>query len=389
MSYVKRTRRGFTLIELMIVIAILAFVTVVGIHSYGNIKEIQAKKVNLANLKRTFHSLVTYEELCKEQGVSAYFAGFDSLIDAESGGKWLGAAGTFSWGESYTSSNVYDDQGRQQFDANGNPLTSVTEDSFSSRDSRTVHNGFGIYDGSWKVLMATYNAQGEGAGSVPGLEAAREANKGTRETGLYKHLGIYYLTSSDVSLLKAAGVSYYFLHNPSTAQAYGSSRGGYCSAVVNENGINLSQDGLKIMGGGPGHRPDMSAFYPVYLTEGSPVAVIQPGSTIYDDLGYSLAYTNATFQASTASQALSSTKLICFGIGKNANCVRNQFGLGEAPYNPYYDKRNYRQYVAVFVLKAGGQGVVSACRLAGVIDCAGNTYRAAEYGLNWSTALGN
>ena len=380
---------GFTLIELIIVIAILAFVTVVGIHSYGNIKEIQAKKVNLANIKRTYHSLMTYQELCKEQGVSSFFAGFDSLIDAQSTGRWLGSAGTFSWGESYTMSNVYDDQGNQQYDSEGNPLTSVTENSFSGRDSRTVRNGFGIYDGSWKVLSATFNKDGEGTGAVPGLLEAQEENKGTRETGLYKQLGIYYLTESDVALLKNAGVSYYYLHNPSTAQAYGASRGGYCSAVTEQNGISVSEDGLKIMGGGPGLRPDMSAFYPVYLKAGSPVAVIQPGSTIYDDLGYSLGYTNATFQASTASKALSSTKLICFGIGKNAECVRSQFGLGEAPYNPYYDKRHYRQYVAVFVLKAGGQGVVSACRLAGVIDCAGNTYRAAEYAVNWSTTLGN
>lgn len=382
-------RRGFTLIELMIVIAVLAFVTVVGIHSYGNIKEIQAKKVNLANIKRTFHSLVTYEELCREQGEASCFAGFDALIDVQASGKWLGSPGSFSWGETYTSSNVYDDQGNQQYDANGNPLTSVTEDSFSDRDSRTVVGGFGIYDGSWKVLSATYNKDGQGSGAVPGLAEAQEKNKGTRETGLYKHLGIYYLTSSDVALLKRAGVTYYYLHNPSTSQAYGAKRGGFCSAVTEENGISMSEDGLKIMGGGPGFRPDMSAFYPVYLTEGSPVAVVQPGSTIYDDLGYSLAYTNATFQASTASEALSSTKLVCFGIGKNANCVRSQFGLGEAPYNPYYDKRNYRQYIAVFVLKAGGQGVVSACRLAGVLDCAGNTYRAAEYGVNWTTELGN
>jgi len=45
---------------------------------------------------------------------------------------------------------------------------------------------------------------------------------------------------------------------------------------------------LKIMGGGPGFRPDMSAFYPVYITNGMPVAIISPTSSIYDDLGYDL-----------------------------------------------------------------------------------------------------
>ena len=282
-----------------------------------------------------------------------------------------------------------DDEGNQQYDSEGNPLTTTTENSFSSRDSRTVHGGLGIYDGSWKILGATYNAAGQGSGNVASLTEAQEANKGTRETGLYKQLGIYYLTASDAALLRNAGITYYYLHNPSTQQAYGAVRNGYCTAVTEKNGISVSEDGLKIMGGGPGFRPDLSAFYPVYLTAGSPVAVIQPGSSIYDDLGYSLGYTNSQFQASTASKALSSTKLVCFGIGRNAACVSSQFGLGEAPYNPYYDKRNYRQYIAVFVLKAGGQGVVSACRLVGVLDCAGNTFKQAEYGVNWTTTLGN
>ena len=99
--------------------------------------------------------------------------------------------------------------------------------------------------------------------------------------------------------------------------------------------------------------------------------------------------TNSAPSQAEAEAALKSTKLIAFGIGRNAECVRSQFGLGEAPYNPYYDKRNYRSYIALFVLKSGGQGVVSACRLAGVIDCAGNTYKQAEYGVNWTTKLGN
>lgn len=358
---------GFTLIELVIVIAILAFVSVIGIHSYGNIREVQARKVNLANIKRVYHALSTYETVMKEQGESGFFGGFDSLVDAETGGKWTGAPGSFDWGV-----------------ASG-------DGSFSNRDARAVHGGLGIYDGSWKVLGALYNAAGQGSGNVSSLADAQEKNKGMRATGLYKSLGIYYLSADDVELLKNAGVSYYYLHNPSTQQAYngGRSRNGYCTAVTTENGISLSSDGLKIQGGGPGFRPDMSAFYPVYLEEGSPVAVLQPGSTVYDDFGFSLAYTNANFDATTASAALSSVKLICFGIGKNAECVKSQFGLGEAPVNPCFDKTNYRQYLAVFAIKAGGQGVSSVCRLAGVLDCSGNTYRAAEYGVNWTTVLGN
>lgn len=382
----KSMRGGFTLIELIIVIAILAFVTVVGIRSYGNIREIQAKKVNLANIKRTYAALATYETLFKEQGESGYFGGFDALIDVAAGGGWTGTAGTFDWGETYTvssSTTINEATGVEE------TTQTSTENSFGDRDARTVHSGLGIYDGSWKVLGALYNAAGQGSGNVSTLADAMEKNLGMRGTGLFKQLGIYYLTDDDVVLLKNAGVNYYFMHNPSSQQAYGAGRNGFCTAVTTENGIAYSSqaDGhRKIMGGGPGFRPDMSAFYPVNLTNGAPVAVIQPGSTIYDDLGFSLGYTNSTFQAATASAALADVKLICFGIGNNAECVRNQLGLGEAPYNPYFDKKNYRQYLAVFVIKKGGQGVPSAARLAGVLDCAGNTYKRAEYGVNWTTA---
>ena len=352
-------RGGFTLIELIIVIAILAFVAVVGIHNYGNIREIQAKKMNLANIKRVYHALATYETIHREQGSAEYFKGFDSLVDVSASGAWYGTPGEIDFG-----------------------LWST-----NSCDARQVHGGLGIYDGSWKVLSATYNAAGQGSGAVPGLDEAMEKNKGLRGTGLYQSLGIYYLSAADVTLLRNAGVTTVFMHNPSTAQATGSSRGGYCTAVTTENGVTLTHDRLRVEGGGPGFRPDLSAFYQTYVTNGLPVALIVPSSTIYNDLGYDLALTNGTPSEAYAKAAVAKVKLIAFGIGKNAECVRNQVGLGEAPTNPVFDKTHYRNYIAVFALKTGGQGVASTCRLAGVIDCAGNTYRAAEYAVNWTTQL--
>ena len=362
-------KQGFTLIELIVVIAILAFVTVVGIHSYGNIREVQAKKMNLANIKRVYHALATYQELNREMGRTEYFKGFDSLIDVSSSGTWYGTPGEIDFGDYQITSS----KGSQTI----------------SCDARQVKNGLGIYDGSWKVLGATYDATGSGNGAIAGLEVAQQENKGMRFTGLYKSLGIYYLSEEDVKLLRGAGISTVFFHNPSTAQAHGASRGGYCSAVTTENGVSLSADKLKIKGGGPGFRPDMSAFYQTYVTNGLPVAMIIPSSSIYDDLGYDLALTNGVPSESYAKDAVSKVKLVCFGIGQNAECVINQMGLGEAPHNPVYDRTNYRNYIAVFAIKKGGQGVTSTCRLAGIIDCAGKTYKSAEYDVNWTTQLDN
>ena len=368
----QRLRQGFTLIELIIVIAILAFVTVVGIHNYGNIREIQAKKMNLANIKRIHHALATYDVIHTEQGTAERFKGFDSLIDVAATGVELGTEGKVEFGT-----------------WNG-----------TSCDARTARGGLGIYDGSWKVLGPLYNAQGEGSGNTADLVTAQEQNKGTRNTGLYKSLGIYYLTATEVTLLKNAGISTLYYHNPSTQQAYGTSRNGYCTAVIenyNGTGLACSKDGLEIQGGGPGFRPDMSAFYPAYVTNGSPVAVVIPTSSIYKDLGYDLGLTNSSpteayakslVEAKVTTRSTTPTsKLLAFGIGKNAECVRNQLGLGEAPYDPVYDKTNYRQYIALFWIKPGGQGVSGSCTFVGVVDCAGNTYRAAEYAVNWTTQL--
>ncbi len=350
---------GFTLIELIIVVAILAFVAMVGLRGYANVRENQARKVNVANIKRIAHSLATYETIHKEHGTSDFFKNFDALIDVAASGGWLGTQGTFDWGTV----------------------------SGGSVDARTVNGGLGIYDGSWKVLGPLYNAAGEGSGNTATLDEAMDANRGMRDTGLYKSLGIYYLSTNDVTLLRNAGITQVLLHNPSTQQAYGSRRNGYCTAM-DDNGFTA--DGLKTPGGGgPGFRPDMSAFYPVRITNGVPVAVIRPNSTIYNDLGYQCIFTNTTPSATELTDAVSGqkTKLLAFGVGLNAECVKNKIGLGDAPYNPSYDKKNYRQYIAVFALTTRGQGTPSTCHLAGVIDCAGNTARAAEYNSTWTTSL--
>ncbi len=356
----KESGKGaFTLIELIVVIAIIAFVAMIGLKSYGNLRDTQARKMNATNIKRIRHALETYQTIHQENGSSAYFKNFDSLMDVASGGAWYGTPGDIDWGTL----------------------------SAANCDARTVHGGLGIYDGSWKSLGALYNAAGAGSGNVASLEEAQDQNRGMRDTGLYKSLGIYYLSTNDCELVRNAGITQLLMHNPSTQQAYGSRRNGFCSALGDDG---YTADKIKSPGGGgPGFRPEMSAFFPVTVAPGLPVAIIRPSSSIYADLGFDVSFTNSTPSAAELTAAVSgqTTKLIAFGIGQNAECVKSEIGLGEAPYNPAFDKKNYRQYIAVFAITTRGQGTPSSCRLAGVLDCAGNTARAANYAANWTNSL--
>lgn len=335
---------GFTLVELIVVIAILGLIAVVGIHQYGNIKMQQARKMNVSTIKQTYAALSTYEVV--NEGVATRFRNLHSLIDIDpgSGSAWTGAAGTFDLSTACAS------------------------------------NLPGIYNGSWKKLGAVYNANGAG-GSTPDIEKARQDNKGLP---CATKLGLYYLTAAEVTLLKDAGISQVLLHNPTTQQAWGPAKRN--PVVVTDTGYTA--DGLQIVNGGPGFRPDMSAFFPTVLTNGSPVAVVNPfeAYSIYQDLGCDLGLSDAiaNYSKSDVEGLLAKTKLVCFGIGRGSECVIAETGLGEEPLDQVFDRTYYRNYIAVFALRSGGQGVAGSCRLAGVIDPAGNTWRAANYAATWT-----
>lgn len=335
---------GFTLVELIIVIAIIGIIALAGIRQLGNVKVQQARNMNVSQIRETFNALQTYEVV--NEGVADRYKNFHALIDldADSATAWTGSAGTFDLSTACAS------------------------------------NLPGIYNGSWKKLGAVYNANGVG-GSTPDLDDARLKNKGLP---CATKLGIYYLKQADVDVLKDAGISQVLLHNPTTQQAWGPANRN--PVVVTANGFTA--DGLEILNGGPGFRPDMSAFFPTVLKAGSPVAIVNPlqAYSIYQDLGCDLGLTNAisTYSEAQVEQTLAKAKLVCFGIGRGAQCVRAETGLGEEPIDKVFDKTYYRNYIAVFALRSGGQGVAGSCRLAGVIDPAGNTWRAANYAATWT-----
>lgn len=332
---------GFTLIELIMVIAILALIAVVAIQGFGNLKERQARKMNAVTIAQTQHALATYDlAMDNEPG---RFNDFDSLLDVNPGGENPRPGA----GDQVATNGTW----------KGTPGVCVWKDVDTALDGI-----YGVYDGHWK------GSSGEEK------DRKMEQNRGTRETGLLKMLGIYYLQEEDVKLLRDAGISRYVLHTAGNRRAPGNAP--------------------------PGFRPDESAYYSAALKEGSPVVVLNPlgrwsdgefyyQAALYRDLGYPITEEEAPTSYDDATKLLTEgypaklPLLICLGIGDRAACVHNQLGIGRAPLSGVFDKTHYRNYIAVFALSKEDHDCPGMCRLAGVIDCEGNTWRKARHKSEW------
>lgn len=333
-------KQGFTLVELVIVIAILGLIAVVGLRQYGAVRQKQAQKMDAAQMRHIAHAIEAYD-LVNETDAGR-FDHFDSLVDCTPSGSWTGTAGTYTW-DGVT--NTYP----------------------------------GVYNGSWKVLQATYDAGGHG-GSTPELDEARKTNAGLA-SGLGGILGLYYLTADDVETMNAAGMQTYLLHNPSTAQATGSGRGGFYTG-----NDTVSEDGYEFVNGGPGFRVDSSAFYPVKLKAGMPVAVLNPKAaySVFTDLGYAIGATNSASMTADELASKAGVKLVCFGIGKASRLVTAPTGLGKAPTTGTLERRYYRYYVAVFALRSKQRQTAASFQFAGVLSPTGSDEKGAQHNADWN-----
>lgn len=328
---------GFTLLELILVIAILSFLTVIGIKSYGNLKYREAKKMNVIKMKQLAHQVAIYD-LVKEDSsdnnnaaAASRFANLESLL--ENAGKTsdpmltdASKAGTFDW------TPVED----------GNCL---------------------IYDGTWRQENAP-------------SDKSQTVNKGIT-TSLAGKIGVYYLTAAEAELLRDIGIPQVLVHagTPKRAAAY-------------TGDIKNAQ-----FGGGPTWRPDMSATYPMAVSNGTPVVVLKPTAQstmtgyIYEHFDCGLFsdiddYANVTYSGNDC-PALATTKIVLFGLGRYCTMCKSSMGLDEVPICPAYDKFHYRNYLLAFSIKIGGQGRQSAARFIGVLDPDGNDLQGAEYNVTW------
>ena len=337
--------------------AVIAILSVLAIGKFADMSKGAARKANVANIKNITRTINT--EIARKDGeiLKGMFAYAESLIDsAEGGGDVIGTGGTYLCRDDW-------------YDGMGGVVP-------------------GIYCGIKRTGLVV-NANGVGSGTISDIPTAHDQNVGlealakattTRGVTSPAKLCLYYLTTADVDALRDAGVNIVSRHNYSNQQ---SSNLNWSSSVY------ATSMGLHAVGGGPGQRADMSACYPVALTNGSAVAMLNPASseTIYRDLGLEFKSTVNVSGLSKDDPSTYFTKGICsyrlfvFGLGRDCEATTRFFE--NAPRCPTLDKTHYRNYLLVFAQSTGQGNSGSGVSFVGVLDPAGNTAKSAQYDADW------
>ena len=338
----KEKNGGFTLVELVIVVAVLAFIATVAVGKFGDIRKASARKTNLSNLSNIQRAVDT--KLAETDSVTGMFDYCESLVDANCAD---GASGASAW-----------DSAGYLDPANG----------WAGADGCVA----GIYAGIKSTAIGNYNAVGVSTGVTPVLEEARKQNMGLKNSGSFM---VRYLAEKEVEALNAAGIGVLLYHNYLSGQS---------SAAQGDCGRTLASD-LATRNGGPGFRSDMSAFFPVRLTNGVPVAVLKPskGRNVYEAFGYTYpASADAKAQVSSEMdyfQKAGLPRLVCVGLGRSSDITATLFE--NPPRDNALDKCYYRNYILVFSMKNGTGNAGYTVKFEGVIDPEGNPYKQAQY--NW------
>ena len=339
--------RGFTLIELVLVVAVLAIITAIAIGKFPDIKKSAARKANVANIKNITRTINT--ELAASEGTTSrgMFDYAEALIDVDGTQVPKGPEGTYVWNT-------------QWYDGAGGVIP-------------------GIYCGI-KSAGVVANAAGVTTGVAQSLASAHESNVGL--DAFAGSLGMYYLTAKEAGSLYDAGVSVVSYHNYSNGQSknLGWASSEWAGAAW----------GLHAAGGGPGQRPDLSACYPAVLTNGMAVAVLNPAkcASVYRDLGLDYGATAGVDGLDDSQPDTYFAKGICkrlVVVGMGRDCAATTKYFENMPRCSTLDKKHYRNYLLVFQMNNGQGNSGTTATFAGVIDPQGNTAKQAQYNADWAS----
>jgi prepilin-type N-terminal cleavage/methylation domain-containing protein len=314
--------KGFTLLELVMVVAILALLSTIGITVFGSLQRVQAEKVSISNQQATARAIMTFLTVNNGTGLDR----LDALIDF------------------------------------GTPAatSSATQGTFAGNaalNSATAPGG--VYRG-----VKAKNA----AGDAPDAATASK-NKGL-DAGLSGKVSVYYLTSGNLTALKSLGITTVYYHN------YSSDRANTLLAT--------NPDGTAVTAA-PGFRVESTAAYPTPLVAGTAVLAVDPrmGAAIYKSFGQDLKLaTSATDADAKTAASTSGWYLLLFGLGDQASIIGNrQGGLDSAPRSEICGTDYYRQYFVVVRVPTTPNAFNA--EFVGLLDPKGQTVKDARFANDW------
>ena len=325
-------RRGFTLVELLMVIAILAIISTLAIQKLGGLKEGAREEVNRANVIRVANAL-----------------------------------------ETHAAANV----GKMKFD---------------KLDALVMYGASAGTAGSTAKLSSTadlmvYTGIEANRGLAPELVGASQNGYAATSAGI---LGTYYLQESEIRALDrdlglryvmrgypaTLSVPYYqFYGDDGTYVSGGTNSADTCSAVATSNKVGMA----------------VAVVNPGATLNNAPV-----GPSIYKSCGMNVAYSGKTYKVMVNGADCDSNEkafdalraagedggiLMAFGLGENCALIGSSMGgLDSAPVSPVMDRSEYRRYIVlvrmVYETQAGRTGTTYTAKraeFAGVMDPRGRT----------------
>lgn len=321
-------KKAFTLIELLMVVALIAIVSTLAVSKLGGVREGAARKVSLANQKAV------------ERAVEAYLVNggrlnrLDSLLYAGDGGA---------------------------------PQPGGTEGDFDFTAVSAAESRNGFYMGPSDDETARNERNGGLAPELRNILCLYTLNRAQAEA-LNTRLGLLHVMAA-TAYADAAPTAFPSLH-------YGKDR------AYGDGTVPNASDGLD---------PNASFCVATLVTNAMRFAAVNPmtdlGRTVYQACGQELMNTKNWGESYNESEvraevAAKGGPLLAFGLGDAASIVgKADAGLESVPYATFVQKRYYSRYILLFRLKTIGAGSVSHVlpEFAGVLDCEGNTVRAARH----------
>lgn len=314
-------KKAFTLIELLMVIAILGIISTLAVSKVGNLQRSSALKVSLSNqsaISRAIESYITVN--------NGRLNRLDSLMYKD------GVRAEGQTGFNYALTNGTRLTGQQLYRGPSRPAV------FGEKQ---MELNAGLTD-ELRTLLVPYALD------------AREAD----------------------AFVANLGLRFVMCH---TASAEESPRVLYGEYGVEGDGHYLPDDAAV------GWDPMRSACVPQAVSNGLYLAAVSPssgaGRQVYRDCGQELFMTARTDQEydeeECRKEALSTGGILfAFGLGDECSAVgKSSAGLEAAPLAKYLLPKYYRRYILLFRLNAADSGVPE---FAGVLDPSGRTIRAAR-----------